>query len=284
MPLIFRAPKPLEYFSNLVASDDQFPLLEAAASLAMDEYPELDVQRVPGEMDLLLARLKRRVAHSVEPAQRLQTLNRYFFRDLGFGGNLNHYHDPENSYLHAVLQTRRGIPVSLAVLWLELAGGIGLSVHGVGFPGHFLVRADLPDGSILLDPFTGVSLSRDDLWERLDSIRPGGDARQATGALLDGYLRPVAPRSVIARMLFNLKEIHRSLEDWPRMLAVLDRLLVLMPEAWSEFRDRGLVHAELGALAQAVQDLETYLTRAPAQPDRATIEDRLADLRGHLRG
>jgi regulator of sirC expression with transglutaminase-like and TPR domain len=93
----------------------------------------------------------------------------------------------------------------------------------------------------------------------------------------------VAPRSVIARMLFNLKEIHRSLEDWPRMLAVLDRLLVLMPEAWSEFRDRGLVHAELGALAQAVQDLETYLTRAPAQPDRATIEDRLADLKGNLR-
>jgi hypothetical protein len=155
----------------------------------------------------------------------LQTLNRYFFGDLGFGGNLNHYHDPENSYLHAVLQTRRGIPVSLAVLWLELAGGIGLSVHGVGFPGHFLVRADLPDGSILLDPFTGESLNRDDLWERLDSIRPGGDARQATGALLDGYLRPVAPRSVIARMLFNLKEIHRSLEDWPRNAADLEHLL-----------------------------------------------------------
>ena len=152
MPLSLRAPTPLEYFASLVASDDQFPLLEAAASLAMDEYPELDVQRDPGEMDLLLARLKRRVAHAVEPAQMLQTLNRYFFRDLGFGGNLNHYHDPENSYLHAVSQTRRGIPVSLAVLWLELAGGIGLSVHGVGFPGHFLVRADLPDGSILLDP------------------------------------------------------------------------------------------------------------------------------------
>ena len=83
---------------------------------------------------------------AVEPAQRLQTLNQFFFGDLGFGGNLNHYHDPENSYLNAVLQTRRGIPMSLAVLWLELAGGIGLSVRGVGFPGHFLVRVDLPDG------------------------------------------------------------------------------------------------------------------------------------------
>ncbi len=284
MPLIFRAPKPLEYFSNLVASDDQFPLLEAATSLAMDEYPELDVQRVPGEMDLLQARLKRRLARAVEPVQKLQVLNRFFFRDLGFGGNLNHYHDPENSYLHTVLQTRRGIPVSLAVLWLELAGGIGLSVHGVGFPGHFLVRADLPDGPILLDPFTGASLTRDDLWERLDSIRPGGEPKPAPGSLLDSYLRTVTPRSVVARMLYNLKEIHRTQEDWPRMLAVLDRLLVLMPEAWSEFRDRGLVHAELGALAQAVQDLETYLTRAPAQPDRAAIEDRLADLRGSLRG
>ncbi len=116
MPLSLRAPTPLEYFANLVASDDQFPLLEAAASLAMDEYPELDVQRVPGEMDLLLARLKRRVAHAVEPAQMLQTLNRYFFGDLGCGGNLNHYHDTEKSYLHPGLQTRNGIPVSLAVL------------------------------------------------------------------------------------------------------------------------------------------------------------------------
>ena len=139
MPLSLRAPTPLEYFASLVASDDQFPLLEAAASLAMDEYPELDVQRVPGEMDLLLARLKRRVAHAVEPAQMLQTLNRYFFRDLGFGGNLNHYHDPENSYLHAVLQTRRGIPVSLAVL------GHGWPHLGI----RFLVLAHTPTSGLL---------------------------------------------------------------------------------------------------------------------------------------
>ena len=149
MTLHFTVPTPLEYFAALVQSDDGFPLLEAAASIAQDEYPGCDVQQLLGEMDYLLARLQRRLGPDTPALERLRVLNQFFFADLGFGGNVNNYYDPENSYLHAVLHTRRGIPISLGVLWLELAQGVGLQVRGVAFPGHFMVKALLPGGQVL---------------------------------------------------------------------------------------------------------------------------------------
>src|SRR3954470_12019504 len=126
MSLQFSAPTALEYFRMLVQSDEQFPLLEAAASLAQDEYADLDLQVVLGDGDQLLARLKRRIPADAAPLSRLRTLNQFFFRDLSFGGNINDYYDPDNSFLNVVLRTRRGNPISLAVLWIELAQGLGL--------------------------------------------------------------------------------------------------------------------------------------------------------------
>lgn len=105
----YSAPTALEYFASLVQSDDQFPLLEAAASLAQDEYPDMDVAQVLGDVDQLLARLKRRLPADAAPLARLRALNQFFFHDLSFGGNVNDYYDPDNSYLNAVLRTRRGI-------------------------------------------------------------------------------------------------------------------------------------------------------------------------------
>src|SRR5690606_16435113 len=153
----------LGYFSSLVADEDSIPLLEAAASIAQDEYPELDVQQVLGDVDQLQARLRRRTVQMNDNLERLRALNQFFFRDLGFGGNVNNYYDPDNSYLNAVLRTRRGIPITLAILWLELAQGIGLKARGVNFPGHFMVKVNLPNGQVVIDPFSGQSLSREDL-------------------------------------------------------------------------------------------------------------------------
>ena len=112
MPLSLSVPTSLEYFASLVQSDDHFPLLEAAASLAQDEYPEFDTQQLLGDVDQLLARIQRRLPADAPALQRLRTLNQFFFVDLGFGGNVNNYYDPEKSYLNAVLRTRRGIPIS----------------------------------------------------------------------------------------------------------------------------------------------------------------------------
>lgn len=279
MQLNLSAPSPLEYFQSLVGSDEHFPLLEAAISLAQDEYPELDVQQVLDEVDMLLARIKRRLPADAAPLHRLRVLNQFFFRDLSFGGNINDYCDPDNSYLNVVLRTRRGIQISLAVLWVELAQGLGLHARGVCFPGHFMVKVNLPKGQVVIDPFTGQSLSREELAERLEPYKRRSGLTGEFEVPLGLYLQSAPPRDIIARMLRNLKEIHRAQEDWQRMIAVLDRLVILMPDAWGEWRDRGLAHAEQGHDALAVQDLEVYLANAQDSLDIDQIAERVAGLR-----
>ena len=279
MRLNFDVPSPLEYFSSLVQSDEHFPLLEAAVSVAQDEYPELDVQQVLGDVDQLLARLKRRLPSDAPALQRLRALNQFFFRDLNFGGNLNDYYDPDNSYINAVLRTRRGIPITLAVLWLELATGLGLQARGVAFPGHFMVKVSLPKGQVVIDPFTGQSLSREELSERLEPYRQRSGLVDDFEVPIGLYLQAAAPRDIIARMLRNLKEIHRSQQDWTRLIAVLDRLVLLQPQAWAEYRDRGLAWAEQGEPSRALSDLQTYVTHVDDALDLDVIGQRMAELR-----
>ena len=278
MALNLDVPSALQYFTSLVESDLHFPLLEAAISLAQDEYPDLDVQQVLGDVDQLQARLKRRLPADASALQKLRLLNQFFFRDLGFGGNINDFYDPDNSHLNVVLKTRRGIPISLAVLWLELAGGAGLTARGVAFPGHFMVTVNLPKGQVVMDPFSGQSLSREELAERLEPFRQQRGQAPADGPL-GPYLQSASPRDIISRMLRNLKEIHKTQEDWQRLVAVADRLIVLLPESWTEYRDRGLALAELGQVGRAVADLEKYLFHAEHAPDVSGVSQRLAELR-----
>ena len=279
MELNLAVPSPLQYFSSLVQSDEYFPLLEAAISLAQDEYPDLDVQQVLGDVDQLLARVKRRLPADASALQKLRSLNQFFFHDLNFGGNINDYYDPDNSYLNAVLKTRRGIPITLAVLWLELAGGLGLNARGVAFPGHFMVKVNLPKGQVLIDPFTGQSLSREELSERLEPFRLKNTLDDEFDMPIGLYLQSAPPRDIINRMLRNLKEIHKTQEDWQRLIAVEDRLIVLQPDAWSEYRDRGLAWAVQGHAARAVPDLEKYLEQVEGANDLDAVAERLSQLR-----
>jgi regulator of sirC expression with transglutaminase-like and TPR domain len=281
MQLSYTPPSPLDYFASLVHSDADFALFEAAVSLAQDEYPDLDIQSVLDEVDQLLSRIRRRLPLDAGPLQKLRVLNQFFFRDLGFGGNINDYYDPDNSHINALLRTRRGIPISLAVLWMELAQALGLSVRGVGFPGHFMVKVNLPMGQAVIDPMTGQSLSREELSERLDPFRRRNGLEDEFEVPLGLYLQTAPSRDIIARMLRNLKEIYRTQEDWDRMLAVQERLVVLLPESWPEYRDRGLAHAELGHTDQAVADLECYLVHAEDLVDVDAIADRVDELRKH---
>ena len=286
MNLSLAAPTPLGYFASLVQSDDGFPLFEAAVSLAQDEYPDLDVQQVLGEVDQMLARLKRRIPPDSAPMHRLRLLNQFFFNTLGFGGNINNYYDPDNSFINVMLRARRGIPITLAVLWLELAQGLGLSAQGVGFPGHFMMKISLPKGQVVMDPIDGKSLSREQLAERLEPFRIKSGLDGSASATDDDsdtplglYLQAAPARDIIARMLRNLKEIYKVQQDWPRLLAVQNRLIVLLPQAWSEYRDRGMVHSELSQPGQAVADLETYVAHASHGPDMRAVMQRLYALR-----
>ena len=229
-------PSALDYFTTLVQSDDDFPLLETAISLAQDEFPGLDIQQVLDEVDVMSAKLKRRLMANAEPLEKLRELNHFFYEELRFAGNVNHYDDPHNSFINMVLTKRLGIPISLAVLWLELGQSMGLRVHGVSFPGHFLVKLDLTypqEGQVVLDPFSGESLSRDDLAERLipwlHGAKPGRPQAISDDALAN-HLEPATPRDIIARMLRNLQEIYRRQGDGERLQKVQARLAVLLPE------------------------------------------------------
>jgi regulator of sirC expression with transglutaminase-like and TPR domain len=275
----FLSPTPLGYFAALVGDDDGFPLLEAATAIAQDEYPDLDVQEVLGDVDQLLARLRRRVPDDADALMRLRALNQFFFHDMGFGGNVNNYYDPDNSHINVMLRTRRGIPISLAVLWLELAQGLGLKARGVNFPGHFMVKINLPNGQVVIDPFTGHSLSREELSERLEPYKRRNGLVDDFDVPVGLYLQAATPRDILARLLRNLKEIHRSQQDWLRLIAVQDRLLILLPDAWAEYRDRGLAWAEMGDARLAADDIEIFIAHTDDALERDSMTQRLQELR-----
>ena len=277
--LSLRKPDALEYFGALVAQDQGFALLEAAICVAQDDHPTLDPHNVLADIDRLAGKLKARLAADASPMQRLRALNHYFFDELAFAGNVNNYYDRRNSYLNEVLATRRGIPITLALLYCEIAGQLGLTARGVSFPGHFLVKLRLPQGEVVIDPFSGRSLSRDELDEWLQPYRRRQGLEGDFEAPLGLFLQAAPPRDVLARLLRNLKEVHRTNEDWPRLLAVQQRLVLLLPQAAEERRDRGLVLAEIGHDSAAVPDLEAYLAARPEADDAAPLRERLAELR-----
>ena len=271
----------LEYFRLLVGDPGgaDIPLFEAAASLAQDACPDLDLQATLAGFD----RLARDLAQACRPAStepaRLQRALHFFHVTQGFRGNSREYSDPGNSYLHRVLETRSGIPISLAVLFTELARQVGLEADGVAFPGHFLVKVRLPRGEVVLDPFSGQSLSREELEERLQPWRRRHGLPGETELPLALFLQPAQPRDVLARLLHNLKEIHRSSRDWTRLLGVQDRLVILLPEGWEERRDRGLTLAELGVDEAAAGDLHVYLEHRGDAADAPAVRECLARLR-----
>ena len=278
MKFSIQAVTPLSYFQSLVGTEGEFPLLEAAASIAQDEEPQLDIQDVLATCDALLVRLKRRVKSEADSMRKLSVLNQFFYNDLGFSGNANNFYAPENSYVNEVLQSRRGIPISIAVIWLELAQALGLKAEGVSFPGHFLVKVTLPEGLVVLDPLTGESLGLDNLAERLAPFRSILGDSSDIDTPLGLFLQPAQPREILSRMLRHLKEIFSSQEDWTRLIGVLDRLIVLNPLSLDEKRDRGLAFIELGQVQEARDDLLQYLLARPDASDVPEIQKRLASL------
>jgi regulator of sirC expression with transglutaminase-like and TPR domain len=274
-------PTALQYFASLVQSDGDFALMEAAISIGQDAEPELDLQSVMAEIDRLQVRLAQRLAGETDALQCLSALNKFFYGELGFAGNLNNYYDPGNSYIHHVLSTRRGIPISVALLWLELARGLELPVEGIGFPGHFMVKVLLPQGQVVMDPLTGESLSANGLAERLQPFLDQAGVTPEEAAPLGLYLQAARPRDIVERMLRNLQEIHLAQRDWPMLVAVLNRLLILKPEAREIYRDRGLAYAEWGVTERALSDLEHYLQNLQG-PEIVFIEKTITRLRNAL--
>ncbi len=273
--------KSLDYFASLVQEDEHIPLFEAALSIAQDDVPSLDLEDCLLEIDRFAARLKRRMPADIAQIPKLRLLNNFFYQELGFAGNLNDYYNPDNSYLHKVLSSRRGIPISLAVIYMELAQQIGLDVKGISFPGHFLMKLSVASGDIILDPFNGSSLSREDIEERLEPYFIHG--RGSIDPPLASYLEEASHRTILVRMLRNLKALFSEHPHWKQFLNVQQRLVILLPEEIAERRDRGLAYANLDCPQAALQDLEAYLDQCPEATDAESLRRRLPELRAATR-
>jgi regulator of sirC expression with transglutaminase-like and TPR domain len=274
----------LESFAQAVARGDrEIDLAQACLMIAQDAYPALDIGRYLGDIERLALRLRARMPQSSDAEERIVALNEFLFQDLGYRGNADDYYDPRNSYLNDVLERKTGIPITLSVLYMEVGHRVGLPLEGVSFPGHFLVRVRVRGGMIVLDPFAGgLPQSEAELRSRLKRVIPEGVADDVPVAELplDQFLEPASKRQILARVLRNLKSIYREIDKPEHMLAVLNRMLVLSPEASGELRDRGYVYQRLECWQPALKDLTEYLEREPDAPDLDDVRARMMELRG----
>jgi regulator of sirC expression with transglutaminase-like and TPR domain len=205
-------------------------------------------------------------------------LREYLFHEVGLRGDLKTFNDPRNSFLNEVLKRRLGIPISLSVVYMEVGRRIGLRVHGISFPGHFLVKVDVDGVERVIDPFTGGAvLDEPELRRRLEAIAAPRD-----GWNLARLLVPASNREILARMLRNLKNTYVNGEDFTRALRIQNLLLTVLPDAPQEVRDRGLLHDRLDHLRAAVEDYKSYLILAPDAGDSGRIQGRISALRQSL--
>jgi regulator of sirC expression with transglutaminase-like and TPR domain len=247
------------------SGDDLAP---AALAIARVEYPSLDARPYIAELDRMgkEAGARMKGGHN-DP---LRAFNEYLYDEEGFSGNRDHYDDPRNSFINEVLDRRTGIPISLAVVYLEVARRAGLHVDGVNFPGHFLLRArdtvpsDARSEVVIIDPFHGgAQLSEYDCRQLL---------RQHVGdeAAFDAsLLAPATRHDIVVRMLVNLKRLYVRMRSFPQARFISSLLLGIDPSAISELRDRGLLAYHLQDFAAALRDLEEYLRLVPKSSEPA---------------
>jgi regulator of sirC expression with transglutaminase-like and TPR domain len=265
-------------FAALVRqSPGDFRLAEAALLIAQEAYPALDVTPYLHRLDAMAETVRRTLGLELDPRRIVASINAYLFDEVGFQGNQRHYYDPCNSFLNDVLDRKTGIPITLAVIYLDLGRHVGLPIVGVGLPGHFIVQYAAQAAPFWIDPFhRGEILTHADCMARV---------RQIYGQEMtwdEAYLHPVSDHAILQRMLYNLKAIYAQRRDFDRTLGVVERLLLLSPEAATEVRDRGFLHYQLGHFAAALDDWQRYLQLARDASDAEAIRRHIAALRRRL--
>jgi len=252
--------------------EELIDLGRAALTIALPEYPDLAITEYLRRIDDLAVEVVERAGADADQLRNVAALNFVLFSQHKFRGNQDKYYDPQNSFLNAVIERKTGIPITLSVLYMEVAKRIGLTFEGVGFPGHFLVKTIAEGNEIVIDPFNGGEIkSRDDLAALLEQMYGGKLGWR------EEFLAAVTKRQILQRMLSNLKAIYVSANDSIKTLAVLDRLLILDPAAATELRDRGAIYSRLECYGQAKDDFERYLQLAPDADDAAAIREQIID-------
>ena len=240
-------------------------LAEAALVIACIEYPHLAPEPYLAQLDAMSEAARQRIEQHAaatgdrSPRGQARALGAYLFEEEQFAGNRESATDPRNSCLNQVLERRTGLPITLSVVYIEVARRAGLAADGVSFPGHFLVRCPTgePDGALVVDPFNrGAVLTHDDC-RRLLAQHAGPDVPFRTS-----LLAPATRQQIVVRMLFNLKNLYVHMRSFPQAYQVTELLVAMNPSALSELRDRGLLAYHLNDVSGALHDLQAYLRLA----------------------
>jgi len=248
-------------------SQSEIDLAKACLYFAQAEYSDLEPQVYLQVLDTIALEIELQLTAERYPLKVIQTINRHLFDTLGFRGNKKNYYDPDNSFLHQVLDRKLGIPISLSVVYLAIAQRLNFPMVGVGLPGHFLIRPDFENAGIFVDPFNrGEILFEQDCQQRLD------EAYQQQVKLDSTWLAPVSNKQILVRMLNNLKFIYLHRREIDKALSTMSSILKIYPDQTVEIRDRGLLYYQLNRWSEAIVDLEYYLKVAPQSDDAPMIE------------
>jgi regulator of sirC expression with transglutaminase-like and TPR domain len=268
----------LQAFAASVRSeieDERVDLLRAALTFARVEDPQLDIEDYVRRVDELAARVAERIHDPDDPAQIIAGLNDVLFQDEMFRGNTVDYYSPRNSFLHDVLDRRLGIPITLALVYMEVARRVGFQLFGVGMPGHFLLKHYEVDGrAILIDAFErGSIVTEEDCRQKLDSIYSGQLALQPE------FLLPVTRRQMLTRMLNNLRSVYLTQRDFRRAVQVVDLILVIYPRSPDDMKQRAVLRYNLNDYRGALSDFDEYVKMSPDASDAEEIRQTALSLR-----
>ena len=254
-------------------AETKIDLGRAALAIAAADYPNLDIDTYLSRLDNLASAVAPRLGTDADVYRTIAALNYVFFKEHGFRGNREDYFDPKNSFLNEVLDRKIGIPISLSVIYMEVARRIGLPLEGVGFPGHFLVKHFSDNEEILIDPFNqGEILSQKSLETMLYRLYGGKIIFKPQ------LLESISKKQILRRMLNNLRMIYLRKNELLQALSVVERLLILDPASGEDLRDRGLIYLQLECFKQALDDLERYLSLAPQAEDAPAIRKQITVL------
>lgn len=255
--------------------DEHIDLLRAALTFARIDNPQLDIEHYARRVDELAKRVANKTPDADDPPRMIAALNEVLFQEEVFRGNTVDYYDPRNSFLQNVLDRQMGIPISLALVYMEVAQRVGFPLFGVGMPGHFLLKHYDVDGrSMLIDVFErGSIVTEEDCRQKLKSIYSG----QLT--LQPEFLLPITRRQMLTRMLNNLRSVYISQRDFRRAVQVVDLILVIYPRSPEDVKQRAMLRHNLNDYRGAISDFEEYVMMSPDASDAEEIKQAALSLR-----
>jgi len=266
-----------DFVREISKRDSELDVVRACLCISEDEYPGISRDAYIGKLQGIVQDARGRLEGNEGISERLSVLNDVIFNEYGFQGDSENYYSPENSYLNRVIDMRKGIPLTLSIIYMHVGRNMGLPLTGISFPSHFLVELSSPDSDMIIDPFNaGRTVSKGELTLILRKIF------RNTEVSLDPFITASGNRQIILRLLMNLKSSYMRNQDFRRAVRALDWILLMEPDMPEAFRERGVLSRKLGNLLYAKHDIKRYLQLSASEEERKEAQRLLDEIENEL--